>query len=294
MYRRVLVPLDGSDFSAGVLPYVRWLAPALKVPVELLHVSDPDRLARLTPFDKAGDYLEKVASSFPQPAGVKCTVITGNPAEVVVDYATIVPETLITMATHGYSGAMRWLLGSVAEKVLHAATSDLLLVRPAGTEPSGGVRLEKVLVPLDGSEAAEKVLSVVRDIASRLELEIVLVHVTQRVYAGPPEAIVPVFGAVPDYQQLREQDQAKGRRYLNEQEARLRSQGAIHLSTRLLEAGVDGEAGEIVDLAQETSGSLIAMTSRGRTGAGRWPLGSVTHRVVQQGKRPVLIVRSQV
>src|SRR3970040_1115257 len=119
MYKRILVPLDGSELSAGILPYVRWLAPALKAPVELLHVNDPARLARNSPPMQRGGYLEKVAASFPGGAGVTCTIVPGNPAEIIINMASAEPGTLVTMATHGYSGAMRWLLGSVAEKVLH-------------------------------------------------------------------------------------------------------------------------------------------------------------------------------
>ena len=293
MYKRILVPLDGSDLSAGVLPYIRWLGPALKVPVELLHVNDPDRLARSAPSMQHGDYLKKVAASFPQFAGVKCSVVAGNPAQVIIDSASAMPETLIAMATHGYSGAIRWLLGSVAEKVFQAATSDLLLVRPEAPDQSGAVRLEKLLVALDGSEAAEKVLAVVSEMADQFDLEILLVHVTKHFYAGPPEAILPVFGAVPNLKELWEQDKIQGNKYLSEKEARLRAQGIAHLSTRLLEGGVDGAAGEIVDLAQKIPGSLIAMTSHGHTGIGRWLVGSVTRRVVQHSRRPVLVVRSQ-
>ena len=57
------------------------------------------------------------------------------------------------MATHGYSGAARWLLGSVAQKVLRALSSDLLLVRPQAANGDGAVELKTALVPLDCSQA---------------------------------------------------------------------------------------------------------------------------------------------
>jgi nucleotide-binding universal stress UspA family protein len=293
MYRKILVPLDGSKLSAGVLPYVRWLAAALNLPVEFLHVNDPARLAPYSPPMQGGDYLAKVAESFSGITNVRCTIELGNPAAVIINLASAEPGTLVAMATHGYSGAARWLLGSVAEKVLHALTSDLLLVRPGGADESGAAEMKTVLVPLDRSEPAEEVLPTVSELANLLDLEVLLVHVTRHVYAGPPDAFVPVFGAIPNLKELWERDKEEGNKYLSEKAEQLRARGMAHLSTRLIEGGVDGAAGEIVEAALKISGSLIAMTSNGQSGIGRWLIGSVTQRVVQHSKSPVLVVRAQ-
>jgi len=131
MYSKILVPLDGSAHSEGILPYVRSFARALTLPVELLHVNDPTRLAPFSPPLQGGEYLQRVAASFTNAKEVKCTVELGDPAARIVDLAAAQASALIAMTTHGYSGAQRWLLGSVADKVLHGATNPLLLVRPA-------------------------------------------------------------------------------------------------------------------------------------------------------------------
>jgi nucleotide-binding universal stress UspA family protein len=291
MYNKILVPLDGSNLSAAVLPYVRWLAPALKVPVQLLHVNDLARLAPYQPPMQRTDYLEKVAATFSETTNVKCTIEQGNPAEVIVNKASAEPRILVAMATHGYSGAMRWLLGSVAEKALHALTSDLLVVRPCGADGGGEVELKTVLIPLDRSLSAEKVLPPVSELAQLLNLEMLLVHVTKHVYTGPPDAFLPVFGAIPNLKEIWEQDKTEGIKYLNEKVEQLRAQGLARLSSRLIEGGVDGAAAEIIDLAEKTSGSLIAMTRHGQSGIGRWLVGSVTERVVRHSRTPVLVVR---
>ena len=136
MYKKILVPLDGSDLSATVLPYVRWLAAALKTPVELLHVQDVNRLAPYSPPLQIG-YLENIAESFSQGSDVKCTIECGNPAELIIHKTSAEPGVLVAMATHGYTGAARWLLGSVALKALRGLHSDLLTVRPGGGDDSG-------------------------------------------------------------------------------------------------------------------------------------------------------------
>ena len=74
------------------------------------------------------DYLERVAKNFPV-GKVQCTVRKGNAAEAIIEVAAAEKQTLIAMATHGRSGLDRWLLGSVAEKVLRAASNPTLVVR---------------------------------------------------------------------------------------------------------------------------------------------------------------------
>lgn len=293
MYNRILVPLDGSKLSAGIIPYVRWLARAFKTPVELLHVNAPAHLAPDSLPTQDNDYLQNSATSFSGIVNIKCTLRIGTPADVIIDQARAEPQTLVAMATHGYSGAKRWLLGSVAEKVLRALAGDLLLVRSEETDGSGEVQLKTILVPLDGSELAEKVLPTVLEMTKRLGLEVLLVHVTKRVYTGPPEGILPVIGAIPNLKELWEQDKAEGNKYLSRKVEELHGKGIANVSPALIDGGVDGAAAEIIDLAQSISGSLIIMTSHGRSGIGRWLIGSVTERVVRHSKRPVLVVRAR-
>ena len=80
----------------------------------------------------------------------------GEAAEVIVETAAADKNTLIVMATHGRSGLNRFLLGSIAEKVLRATVNPLLLVK--ATEPvvtEGEAPLTSIVVPLDGSDLAE-------------------------------------------------------------------------------------------------------------------------------------------
>src|SRR5262249_49054255 len=141
MYEKILLPLDGSPLSESALPYARCLATALHVPVELLHAIDPDIIAvcgnpRYVSSEQPLEenlkarhlrYLTKMESFFPEPAKVSCSVEVSNAEELILAKARTEPGTLIVMATHGRSGIKRWLLGSIAEKVLHGATNPLLL-----------------------------------------------------------------------------------------------------------------------------------------------------------------------
>ena len=172
MYTRLLIPLDGSQIAEQVLPYGRFLAKALAVPVELLGTVDPVPLADFAESWERSDldgliaeetkhtsgYLEAAARSFAG-AEVKCSVEKGTPDEVIIEKAAADEKTLIVMATHGRSGIQRWLLGSVADKVLHGASNNLLLVRASEQgKTDGEAVLKTAVVPLDGSVLAERAL----------------------------------------------------------------------------------------------------------------------------------------
>jgi nucleotide-binding universal stress UspA family protein len=294
MYGKILVPLDGSMLSEGVLPYVRTLARGMSLPIELLRVRDPLSGTPDAPFGQGGEYLVELASSLAGFADVKCRTEVGDPARTIVDLAGAQPNNLIAMATHGTSGIQRWLLGSVAEKVWHAATNDLLLVRPGDGDTRSEARLNTVLVPLDGSELAEKVLPTVARLAATLSLTVVLVRVVLRVNIGVPDAYLPLFGMNPPMQnQIWAQESLAASRYLNEKEEQLRAAGLAGVSSSLIEGHAGGAAAEIIDLAQETPNELVAMSTHGQSGLGRWLIGSVTERVVRHSNRPVLVIRSR-
>jgi len=192
MYTR-LIPLDGSKVAEQVLPYARFLAKALAIPVELLEVVDPEALALLSNprqgryvdtvlaegIENSKNYLEAIGRSF-QGAKVKSLVEKGKAEDVVIEKAAADKNTLIVMATHGRSGIQRWLLGSVADKVLHGATNHVLLVRANdGGKTDGEAALKTVIVPLDGSPLAEQVLPYVVELAKKIKLNLVLMRRTR-------------------------------------------------------------------------------------------------------------------
>ena len=120
MYKKILVPLDGSQLAESVLPYVSCLSEALRVPVELLHVQDPKQTTSFSRTSQEVDYLKNIASSMLASSTVRYTVKIGKPAEVIVNTASRDAGTLITMATYGRTSIQRWLFGSVASDVLYA------------------------------------------------------------------------------------------------------------------------------------------------------------------------------
>ena len=298
MYEKILVALDGSQLSEAILPYSRLLADKLKLAVELIHVIDPDLS---TPTSAAGQaryqevmaaenekslaYLKKIAASFSKGTKVHCSVNPGNPAEVIIDGAAEHQHTLIAMTTHGRSGINRWLIGSVADKVLHGARNPLLLVR-AGENAAveGMARWQRVIVPLDGSALAETVLAHTVELARPLGIEVALM----RVFGVPTPVFAEDYG--PYVEELWTQLEEEAQKYLAEKKQQLLAQGLTNVVT-VATAGFPAE--KIIDAARQRKDALVAMCTHGRSGVNRFVMGSVTDRVVRHGGDPVLIIRAQ-
>jgi nucleotide-binding universal stress UspA family protein len=272
-----------------VLPYVRAFAQAFDIPVELFCVDDPGEIIPYLQQGQVGEYLS-VASDRYLPRSLKVDVRfeSGRPAEVIVERARSEPASLIAMATHGLSAIQRWLLGSVTSKVVQSATNPLLLVRPAPvTNPADEIYLEHVVVPLDGSALAEKIFPHVIAISRKFHMEVNLA----RVYSTPPRSYIVGDGLYQDVlAREREAIRKEAESYLGAKTEELRAGGL----ERVVSMALHGDpAGEIADLASKTRNCLVVMSTHGRSGVGRWVLGSVAEKVIHHSKDPVLVVRPE-
>lgn len=281
MYTRILVPLDGSILAEQVLPHVRSLASALGLHLDLLSTFGPPFIYRgPNPSSypsqiednlraQSMDYLHSIKSSIVDlGVPVSCTVRLGEPASWIVKEAEKEAETLIAMSTHGRSGMTRWVLGSVADKVLHLTTAPILLLRSQDEEtPTKEASLTSVIVPLDGSSLAEQVLPHVVALAQALRLSVTLVRVSSH------------------------HGEAEARGYLQKVGEKLHQEGASSVKEVVLNGH---PATAIVDIARDIPNCLVTMSTHGHSGIGRWILGSVTDQVVRQSGSPVLVVHPRV
>lgn len=141
---RIFAPLDGSEAGEAALPYIEALATKARVEVVLFQVvPKPERSSEVTWMEirkieerHARIYLHRVQSYL---ANKGITVRSelefgGNPAERIIDVSARASAAVIAMSTHGRTGVNRLVFGSVAEKVLRAGRTPLLLVRAPGAE----------------------------------------------------------------------------------------------------------------------------------------------------------------
>ena len=150
MYKKILAPLDGSEFSECSLAHIRAIATGCNVPeVVLLRVVEPlsrqastvyavmgeDSIAKIERRDQAEveSYLSQMADKLKREGiAVQTVVAHGVSADEILNYAQNNQVDLIIMSTHGRSGISRWAFGSVTDKVLRHSTAAVLTTSPVG------------------------------------------------------------------------------------------------------------------------------------------------------------------
>jgi len=137
MYKSILVPLDGSTLAENILTEIEALALLLKAKLNLILVSKAHVLPGVDPTEAqvrvvntANEYLEKIQNRL-SAKNLEIEIHTpyGNPADKILEVCRRHDIDLIAMSTHGRSGIGRWLLGSVAEKVVRHSEIPVLLLR---------------------------------------------------------------------------------------------------------------------------------------------------------------------
>ncbi|MGE5464364.1 MAG: universal stress protein [Syntrophothermus sp.] len=145
MYRKILVPLDGSKVAEGVLPHAKALAYSEGAELILLTVganpvldfafSDPGLAqdAIQEQEERSKKYITEIEGQL-KASGFKTSTVlrVGSVAEVILGVAEELGVDCIAMSTHGRTGPARWLLGSIAERVVHNSKVPVLLIRATG------------------------------------------------------------------------------------------------------------------------------------------------------------------
>jgi nucleotide-binding universal stress UspA family protein len=306
MTRQILVPLDGSVLAEAAVPHAAALARTYDAELALFRVIPPSELRTTAGWGplpatiRAGwveialaqlrAELEAVAERLRSIGLVTQTevLVAGDVASAIIGRAGRDPRTLmIAMATHGRSGVGRWVLGSVAEKVLQGAPTPLLVRAREMVAASTDVSYRTIVVPLDGSAFAEQALGQAQAIvAATTRATLLLVAVVPML---PDSALAPGLGerAWVEAEHQAEVEHLSG--YLARTAARLESEG-LSVRARL----VGGTAAEqILQVSAAEHADLIVMATHGRSGWQRLWLGSVATKVVRSADLPVLLVRAQ-
>jgi nucleotide-binding universal stress UspA family protein len=322
MFKRILVPLDGSPRAMRALPVAARLARASGGTVVLVQVvtvlvdysaystSAPTLLQETidAELEVANRYLERVANT-DELVGVKVEIMAlfGSPAQAILSAASTYPVDLIVMCSHGCTGLKRWVMGSVALKLARYSPVPVLILRQDGPIPaysrSDATRPLRVLVPLDGSVLAKAaVLPTAQLVTALADQGAGALHFV-RVVKLPPDIEKQSKGEGLD-PVLREQVLHTAKIYLDSVIRQLREGPLARMKLSITwSVIIENDAAEgIISVAEngedaEGAGVLggcdiIAMATHGRGGLQRWAMGSVTERVLGYTRLPVLVVRS--
>lgn len=297
MFRKILVPLDGSELAELALEPALRIVQQAEGELVLLSVS---ALRPVYAVDHGGygtilseealeasreeleHYLEKVHK---EKVGSRCAtrllVLEGDEASTIVDTAESEGAELIIMSTHGRTGFTRWMLGSVTEKVLRVAPCPVLVVRSSTT-------FDRAVITLDGSKLSEFVLEPGLEVAKSLGCDVTLLKVSRPVALRTDEItrLESIEKGLGTY--YKENVIAGDETYLKSLAARSRARLGRRIQTSTSEGPV---AQCILAFAKHLDAHLIVMATHGRSGLRRWVYGSITEKVLRTADCAMLVVR---
>lgn len=293
MYRSILVPVDGSKLAERALSLAIPLAEQHGARLVLLHAHEPIlplivgggapvRDAALDEKWRADSrtYVERLAR--------RMAKLTTSPVDGVFKDGKVVPTIsalvqqagidLIVMSTHGRGGFQRLWLGSVADAVMRHATVPVLLVRgarPPAKRLAGAAAFVRALVPLDGSDRAERAIGEAKRLLGTKPARLVLVHV------------VHPMSAVAGANLKREPEQEVVASYLEPLARRVATETlevriAVHVSANVSRV--------LLDAVESHDADIVVIAGQGLTGLQRFLVGSVADKLIRTAPVPVLVV----
>jgi nucleotide-binding universal stress UspA family protein len=285
--KRVLCPLD---FSAGSRRAMRWavrLTSALDAELVLFHAWQIPVMSAESAFAPAlvADVVEaaedglaaELAEARAQGATkVSPRLVSGPAWNMIVEEVVSGGFDLVVMGKHGRTGLQRFVLGSVAEKVVRHASCPVLTI-PPDSDPRP---FASILVPIDFSDSSRNAMESAACLVERDGQGITLLHVIE----------LPVnYHGEPKIEGLMEMLDKRGTELLDQWAAELRTKVDVTVTAR---SRIGRPASEVLAVLEELPEfDLVVTGSQGRTGLSRALLGSVAEKIVRHAPCPVLVAR---
>ncbi len=297
MFNKILVPLDGSDLSEKALVTAVSIARKLNSDLMLMHVI-PQRNMPVPEYSEAGydqfinrfdtkyedwanNYLNEVKNRYEDISNrISTHVEVGHVAYRLLETSNNVD--LIVISTHGYSGLTKWILGSVTERIIGHANCPVLVVK--GDQP-----INKILLPLDGSDYSEVAIEPAIGISNAFGGELTCFHVIEPPNDVPNSLVARLGNVDPNWDRwITDHHDEYARKYFKTLSKTLANEenGEIDM---VLRKGVPADS--ILTYADEEDIDLIVMSTHGRSGIKKWLLGSVAERVIEKLPCHLLIIR---
>ena len=263
MYSRILVPVDGSTFSEQLAAPAARLAKATGAGLALLRVVD-----KAEEHEAASRYVDDLAALLG--AQAICTLApAAGIAAAICEEARRVPSTLVAICSHGRSGAMRAIFGSVALEVLRGLGEPLIVFRPDTEHAATPSRVSRIVLPLDGSATSESIAPQAATLAKWLGAKIVVVSVID------PSLNIDQVVAAGD---VRESN------YVHAQARQIADRYGIDVGWEVLHGDPKTAIPQFV---RSLGDAMLAMTTHGRTGFSSVISGSVMAQCLRDAGVPV-------
>jgi nucleotide-binding universal stress UspA family protein len=304
----ILVPLDGSTFGEHALPLAAALARQGRATLHLAHVHQvipPATVAGVAVMDTLDLHLRQDEQAYladvtrrlqeKGPLTIHSFLLEGEVAAALEAQAARVEADLVVMCTHGRGAMGRFWLGSVADDLVRDLLRPVLLVRPHEGQPDlkREPDLKTILLPLDGTPMAERILPPTIEFARLFGSALVLVRIVRPVLRSsylPEGGTIQglAHSAVEAIQVAQQRLEDEAQSYLDRIADYVREQRAA-VSTKVV---INEEpATGILQEAKLRHAGLIALETHGRRGLSRMIVGSVADKIVRGADVPVLLNR---
>ncbi|HLG42597.1 MAG TPA: universal stress protein [Planctomycetota bacterium] len=270
MIKNILVALDGSEQAEHSIPWAQAIAPSASLTLlQVVEPLDPTTLfvggSNERNLESAAAYLKRVSERLSPRS--EYVVRLGSAATGILDVAGETSADLIAVTTQGGAALERRVFGRTTEKLIHHSEIPLLVV-PAWGDPPRSRRLERILVPVDGSEVSTAVIPLARWIARETDSVAILTHIVTA--SGKGEyALVDVERRIRDIAS--------------------RIEPAAVLAKTVIRPGRVPD--DILATARKEGADLIVMAAHGYGAVKRMLLGSVASRLIRETSVPVVIAK---
>lgn len=296
-FERILVPTDFSGFSSQALRHALALARKFNSRLKVVHVIQGfypvgDAMLAAAPPVEGREMAESDTHAFMAPvrdAGLDydLEIREGNPWREILAAAADMPADLVVMGTHGRGGPERFLLGSVAEKLMHRLPCPVMTVcHEEGRSWEGPGLIGRILCATDFSENSERACRFALALAASLGAKVTLLHSIEHM---PDLGVARYRMVVPDVEPLlKEIERVASERLSRAVDASRREFVDVDVTARL---GAGPAYKEIVGAADDERADLIVIGSQGHGMLEHLLSGSNAQQVIRRANCAVLTVR---
>jgi nucleotide-binding universal stress UspA family protein len=297
MFEKILIPLDGSELAEAAIPYATNMAEQLEAEICLLHVCPPEHQSYVHMHQI---YMNSILTGMrlkmketwlsSKELKIQAEVIVGDPIKVIFDYVKLKGIDLISLTTHGNSGFKPWSMGNVADKIVRGSGIPTLLIRvkeKKDLELRKAI-VQKILVPLDNSDASKACLPYAVELAKKLKAGLTIFSMAQTAYAQNLNSAGSGIGI--NWDAVDKASEQAADEYLVTIEEDLKNSG-VQIDHRSI-LGIDA-AYEILEMEKKGMFDMVIMSTRGRSSIARWAFGSVAEKVLREGNLPILLIKEK-
>jgi nucleotide-binding universal stress UspA family protein len=297
MFKRLLVPLDGSRLAEAVLPAALFFAEKFGATILLFHAIE--HAARdtihgerhLADPAEAEAYLSEIAARLTRPTTTVTkhvhTVQQANVARTIIEHAAEHQADLVVLCAHGRGGWRDMIVGNIAQQVVSRGATPVLFVRPTEDGRATQYACHRILLPLDGTPHHEPALPIAVEIARGCGAEMRVVSVVPTVSTLSAERAGAGMLLPTTMAEILELAQRGAVEYL-QGVARKLSAAGVPVTAEVARGDI---APAILAAAKRADVDLYVLATHGRTTMDAFWSGSVTPKVLSQATVPVLLVR---